>query len=178
MILCFEKNMKRHIPYIGLGLSPLIAIPLAHYLCIAPYGDSVYLVIVIGLVASIFLVALCTPILFVILFIQRKRRLALYFLMYGILFFITGFIGIKTGLSIRSYAFYSLAERSKPLVEAIHRYEQDHGTPPKELTDLTPHYIQKIPSTGMAAYPEYHYETNKNPEHYEGNPWILFILTT
>ena len=48
-------------------------------------------------------------------------------------------------------------ERSKPLIEAIGRFEQDHGMPPATLDDLVPGYLEKVPDTGLKECPKYKY---------------------
>ncbi len=58
----------------------------------------------------------------------------------------------------RSLAFEQLAERSRPLVEAIERYERERGAPPPSLDSLVPDYLDEIPGTGIEAYPEYDYK--------------------
>ncbi|MDH3593241.1 MAG: hypothetical protein OEM93_00175 [Rhodospirillales bacterium] len=58
----------------------------------------------------------------------------------------------------RSLAFEKLAERSRPLVEAIGRYERERDAPPHSLDSLVPDYLDEIPETGIEACPEYDYE--------------------
>ena len=72
-------------------------------------------------------------------------------------------------------AFHQLAERSKPLVAAIHAYEQKHGHPPETLQALVPEYIPSVPSTGMGAYPKYDYLVGTT--NWNGNPWVLVVFT-
>jgi hypothetical protein len=57
----------------------------------------------------------------------------------------------------RSLAFARLAERARPLVAAIGRYERERGAPPRALDRLVPDYLEEIPGTGIEAYPEYGY---------------------
>ena len=72
--------------------------------------------------------------------------------------------------------FERLAERSRPLISAVRRFEVDHERPPASLDELIPKYLVAIPNTGMAAYPEYEYVTgDKALEHYDGNPWAVWV---
>ena len=73
-------------------------------------------------------------------------------------------------------AFHSLAERSKPMVNAIRAYEQKHGNPPDSLDALVPEFIPFVPTTGIGAYPKYDYSVVTNAD-YGGNPWIITIFT-
>jgi hypothetical protein len=73
-------------------------------------------------------------------------------------------------------AFDRLAERSTMLVQAIRRYEEEHGRPPEALEGLVPKYLPSVPSTGMMGYPQYVY--HQGPEvasRYVGNVWILKV---
>jgi len=72
-------------------------------------------------------------------------------------------------------AFHRLAERSKPLVAAIHAFEQKHGRPPEALQALVPEFLPSVPSTGMQAYPEYRYSAPATNHH--DNPWVITIFT-
>ena len=75
-------------------------------------------------------------------------------------------------------AFHSLAERSKPLVEAIFAYEKQQGEPPNELNDLVPDFLSSVPSTGMGGYPQYDYFVGAAAaEEYFDNPWVLEVFT-
>jgi hypothetical protein len=62
----------------------------------------------------------------------------------------------------RSFAFARLAERSEPLVAAIHAYKVRHGAAPSELRDLVPEFLEEVPGTGMPSYPFYKYERVEN----------------
>jgi len=84
-------------------------------------------------------------------------------------------VSVQIGQRIRMRAFHQLAERSKPLIEAIRGFEQKHGRPPESLEALVPEFMPSIPSTGVRAYPEYDYSTaSKN---FDGNPWVLTVST-
>ena len=64
-----------------------------------------------------------------------------------------------------------VAEHSEPLVEAIRRYDTDHGRPPARLADLVPDYFPQRPRTGLRGYPEYDYRPNPG----FGNRWVLEV---
>lgn len=66
--------------------------------------------------------------------------------------------GISLSHFVRLNGFRQMAERTKPLIAAIKRFEAERKAPPAELEDLVPKYIPQIPSTGIGAYPEYRYE--------------------
>lgn len=52
------------------------------------------------------------------------------------------------------------ARAMEPLVEAIQRFEHEHGAPPSSLDVLVPRYIAAIPTTGCPSYPNVLYATS------------------
>ncbi|MCC7292610.1 MAG: hypothetical protein IT449_11175 [Phycisphaerales bacterium] len=63
----------------------------------------------------------------------------------------------RWGWSLRREGFARLAERSRPLIEAIEAFEEAEGRPPASLGELVPGYLPNVPTTGMKAYPRYVY---------------------
>ncbi|MDY7000161.1 MAG: hypothetical protein SVS15_00080 [Thermodesulfobacteriota bacterium] len=59
---------------------------------------------------------------------------------------------------VRHSTFVSLAERAKPLVQAIEYYEHRNGHPPQSLDKLVPDPFPSVPVTGIRAYPYYEYQ--------------------
>ncbi|MBM3190705.1 MAG: hypothetical protein FJZ90_18550 [Chloroflexi bacterium] len=88
----------------------------------------------------------------------------------------------EIGWSIRRSQFCRLADRSRPLVEAIERYAEEHGQPPPDLQALVPEFLDRVPQTGLWDCPEYGYQrlagvrpvSDEEPLH-AGNPWILVL---
>jgi hypothetical protein len=80
--------------------------------------------------------------------------------------------------TVRMRGFHQLAFRSAPLVHALAAYTTDHGNPPETLNALIPDYIQKIPSTGMGAYPAYQYAAGDEARKWNDNPWVLSVETS
>jgi len=66
--------------------------------------------------------------------------------------------GVVAGDVCRSSAFPGLAQRLEPLIHAIEAYQHDKGDYPESLEQLVPHYLKRIPETGMAGYPHLFYE--------------------
>ncbi len=98
----------------------------------------------------------------------------------SVLFIASTFVGFRLAFSYRRVAFLQLAERSRPLIDAIKGYEVRHGRASADLSELVPEFLPTIPATGMAAYPEYKYwrRTDKDGEtEWDGNPWILYLHT-
>jgi hypothetical protein len=78
-----------------------------------------------------------------------------------------GFFGLVPGSLIgdhmKEWAFKSFSSRSAQVVRAITNYVSATGKPPPTLKKLVPDYLPTMPSTGMAAGPEYHYEPGPGP---------------
>jgi len=58
----------------------------------------------------------------------------------------------------RRPVFERAAERGMLVVDAIQRFEADHGHSPESLAGLAPTYLPDMPTTGLPDYPEYEYE--------------------
>ncbi len=119
--------------------------------------------------------------LFACLF-ERWHRIGIWMLTASLVALVWFFLGPATtgkwAMSKRMEAFGELAGRLTPLVQAIQRYQQDHGKPPDALEELIPDYIPSVPSTGMPAYKELRYHTGDEAKDHEDNPWVLTIFCT
>lgn len=84
----------------------------------------------------------------------------------------------KAGTAYRMNVFRALGERSMPLIDAIKAYEAQHGNPPDTLESLVPEFIEAIPTTGMAAYPEFELLSGEDAYMWMDNSWIVRIKTS
>ncbi|MBM4044395.1 MAG: hypothetical protein FJ279_04715 [Planctomycetes bacterium] len=117
--------------------------------------------------------------------VQRTRRVSFLLLLFCTLTAVSG-IGLATVayrarpgvMRARMTAFHELAGRSAPLVQAIHKFDEENGRPPVSLDDLVPRYLPSIPGTGMGAYPRYEYVAGDKAKQRYGNPWALYIHTS
>lgn len=106
---------------------------------------------------------------------NRRNALRVLLVSLGAVVFI--FCGMKGRVEIRTKQFEDLADRSRPLIAAISRFEKDHGRPPSKLDVLVPGYIKEVPHTGMGAYPDYEYKISTlepGPDHLEAS-WELSV---
>jgi hypothetical protein len=69
---------------------------------------------------------------------------------------------------VRGALFTAFATRSERVVEAIERHLAERGAPPASLDALVPEYLSTVPTTAMAAYPEY-------SDARERNGWTLEV---
>lgn len=130
----------------------------------------------VGMLLGTFVLA-GVPVGLIGLFLRGKRAGAALVLLACAVAIVAIASGRRARIDIRREAFARLAERSKPLVAAIHAYERDHGAPPPNLEALVPTYLPAVPSTGMGSYPDYGYSAagpGCRPP-FEGNPWGLVV---
>ena len=80
------------------------------------------------------------------------------------LFLIFGLVAyrlvISLGLepwSLQKIRLARATHRAERLVAAIKAYERDRGVAPDSLRALVPHYLAKVPGTGLAGYPKFEY---------------------
>lgn len=163
------------------AVSPLPIIPLVECLVVGPVGAP-FLAILPGLLVLPALVALVYVFLGPLLLIPKPhRRRTLRRLGLCVVLVVSTLAGGYLGGTIRTLAFNRLAERSKVLVGAINRYESAKGGPPPSLAALVPEFLEAVPGTGMAAYPDYRYVSrggdSSGTAPREQNPWMLWVNT-
>ncbi|MCB1856732.1 MAG: hypothetical protein KDI63_00565 [Gammaproteobacteria bacterium] len=59
--------------------------------------------------------------------------------------------------NVRRLRFYEAGRAAEPLIEAIGRFAERRGGPPRTLDDLVPGYIARIPETGIADCEQFKY---------------------
>jgi hypothetical protein len=79
--------------------------------------------------------------------------------------------GVVSSYLVRKYGFEQMAERTKPLIAAIKKFEQQEGRAPNGLEELVPKYLFAVPWTGIGAYPKYQYEKLEK----DTDPWELRV---
>ena len=157
------------------ALIPLVCVPAIEWMGVAPHGGwwilwLTPLFTLPALVAvPVFLAAL------VGLLFQRVRLFCGILALCSMTYLVALGVSFHLGGHVRMNAFHRLAERSKPLVNAIRAFEQKNGRPPESLEALVPEFIACVPSTGMGAYPDYQYKTPAT--NYDGNPWVIVVST-
>ena len=114
-----------------------------------------------------------------LLLISNKTRCAgVCILISCVLYLLTCYASLRIGHKVYMYGFVRLAERSKPLIESIIKYEKDHRCPPDTLDNLVPDYLDKIPSTGMGESSEYEYKKLSKDtikDMYWNNEWQVTV---
>lgn len=156
--------------------SPLVIVA-CEYLAVAPFGHHIFLWFEMPFVLGLPCAALALVALPFVAISRNRRQAALAWWLASLCFLPLSFCGLKLGKKIRTLGFEGLAARSAPLVEAIHQYTDDSGSPPESLDDLVPDYLEKVPRTGVMAYPRYYYDVASSNGLYGGNPWVLRIPT-
>jgi hypothetical protein len=155
---------------------PLVCLPLSQWAMVSPNGNMFFASLTY---LCVLLAVLAIPLFFVALIglcFRRFRSFSAISALCSGVYLIAYFVSPQMGDEIRMKAFHRLAERSKPLVDAIRAYEEKHGRPPDSLDALVPELIPSVPTTGMGAYPKYRYSVVTNAD-YDGNPWVITIFT-
>jgi hypothetical protein len=123
--------------------------------------------LVIGLFTVLISLLLCLS--------KKTRALGVHALAYALAVTISVHMGVAFDRTIRLHEFEQLGERSAPLIAALEAFVDDKGVPPPSLVALVPEYLEQVPSTGMAAYPDYALLVDND---HTGNAWALRVGAT
>lgn len=168
------KTAHRIVPWLW-AVSPLLISPLAEHLIVGSVGTC-YLIMLPGLLIFPAFGALAYLLASPVLLIPRSfRRQRLRHCGLCLVLVVSTIAGFRFAGSIRNEAFHRLAQSSGSLVTAIKNYERSHGSPPPSLDSLVPEFLDAVPGTGMAAYPDYQYIAGDKARRHEQNPWILIV---
>lgn len=149
-----------------------------HALTPAGHDGSLFYLLPLALVFILMIVTAVALLALLAAMIRRLRPFALPLALACAVYAVTGIACFRVAGELRNYAFERLAVRSKPLVMSIRRYTAATGTPPATLRQLVPAYLDRIPTTGMGAYPEFRYIAGAAArENYHGNEWVLVVET-
>jgi hypothetical protein len=167
--------VKRHAIAGAVTALAVTAIAIAAELyALSPRGSALEMHPSLALIFPIMLCAFLFVIACILLAPQSTRRIADAAAMFCLAYIIVGIPGVVAAEGVRRYAFSRLAERSAPLVAAIHAFEADHRRPPSSLNELVPGYLSAVPGTGMGAYPHYEYAAGEIATGM-GNDWVLIV---
>jgi hypothetical protein len=87
-------------------------------------------------------------------------------------------VGVLVGRWHRMERIAHVATAAMPLVRAIEAFETTEGRPPRNLGEIVPRYLTRIPSTRMGGYGEWHYITGPDARTYGDNKWVLRVHTS
>jgi len=167
------------------GLIFALSLVVPARLAVTPYGAKFLSCMPLLLLTPFSLVACLFPSALIGIFVRKTRRASILLLLFWTVAWGSGKgLACAAGRTVpavvraRMAAFNALAERSTPLVQAIHRFDKENGRPPASLDDLVPRYLPAIPSTGMGAYPRYEYVAGNEAKQRYANPWALYIHTS
>jgi hypothetical protein len=109
---------------------------------------------------SIFLI----PILLVLAFFSRRKPFLMHMCLALSLCVAAAHLSMYGSFwltkNIRNRAMLAVAVRSEHLVKQIETYRKDNDQLPQSLADLVPKYLETVPDTGLAGYPEYEYNAD------------------
>ncbi|MCM3874734.1 MAG: hypothetical protein ND895_28910 [Pyrinomonadaceae bacterium] len=148
---------------------------LGHFLAVAKIGTNFLLAMATFAIFPLMLTFLAMPLLLIRALWKSHRKRSLRQLIFCVIYLAIGIGCFQLGFQIRRAGFINLAERSRPLILAIHRFEAKYGKPPENLEQITPEFLPQVPKTGMGAYPEYEYQRVNDRNSYEGNAWVVTV---
>jgi hypothetical protein len=150
----------------------------AQYSAVSANGSDILLWYTIPLAAPLLIALLAVVISLPFFLFRAKRKEAIELFAGAAVYLVIGFGCGAIGSKVRIHGFERLADRSRPLIAAIQRFDAEHRRPPASLAELVPAYLAAVPNTGMDAYPEYEYVSgNQALENYHGNPWAVWVDT-
>lgn len=144
---------------------------------IFPNGSTEYLWLSIFLSPPLLAALALIPISLIGLIFKKMRSISSIVFLTCIAYLIGMFVCGSIAGRVRTNGFRKLAERSSPLVQAIKDYQTTVEHPPESLESLVPNFIDSVPGTGMAAYPDYEYISGEEAEGWDNNPWVLYVKT-
>ena len=163
-----DGKLQTGMMFYGIGTASLSLIgDYLSYACI-PFGTSIVVLLKPLFFMGAFAVLLIYFLgnIYEMTFNTSKRIHSLKSVVLASLLLVILVFSLKFGNDFRMHAFAAMGERFSPLINAIKLYEKENGVPPRELKLLEPKYLAKVPtSTGLASYPEFHYETVKEADH-------------
>ncbi len=173
-----QEERREAVSLVLFAFSALLYFPFSEWVSTTPVGTIFFLWGQMVYLFPLLMAIPAIPVLIVCLAFSKIRRRSLLLLIVCILYVPCCLGGSILGKNVRRAGMQAFAERSRTLIAAIEKYERDHAAAPSSLNDLIPDYLDAVPSTGMMAYPEYHYYVGAEAQHpYDQNPWVLVVYT-
>jgi hypothetical protein len=168
---------RRLVP-LAYALLGIVFFPLSEWLATAPFGTGVLRHCQLLYLIPVAVTLLGLPVFVLAMVFKSTRGTASRFLLFAVAGCAGAIGGMWLGGIVRMAGMRHFAQRSEAVVSAVRQYEQDHGAPPSDLSQLAPRYLAAPPTTGMGAYPEYRYHCGAEAlERFHGNTWALSVFT-
>jgi hypothetical protein len=148
----------------------------AYWYSVAPTGNTTHLWIALS-VGILIAIALGIVLVSLIALLPKRREKAITSLASSVIFIVVCIAVTRIASPVRMAGFEVLAARSETLIAAIKRYESEHDNPPETLDALVPEYLDRVPDTGMGAYPNYRYLIGERLGPFGTNKWVLVVNT-
>lgn len=71
-------------------------------------------------------------------------------------------LSLRRAISLRRQAFVRASHAGDRIVRALAQYRNDKGEYPNSLEELVPAYVERVPYTGLIAYPTLDYAKDRN----------------
>lgn len=165
LVVSFILSILLPIIYYCLSIYSLSAGPRSmHSSVISAFGSFFTVGILIGSGGI-----MAAPVFFIsgIISLIKKKKDWLKLILSSLAWILCLFVFFNLSAEIRNYrhkAFANLAVRSKPIIAAIEKYKEEHGSYPMKIQELIPLYLPETPYTGFPLYPDYEYEISPNED--------------
>lgn len=128
---------------------------------VAPFG------MVLGLLLALMTITICVD-------AARRGRRAFVFAAFAVVVSITALVCLpEFNWRVRRHAIERFVPTARPVIDALKKYELDHGRPAESLQTLMPQYLSAIPETGFGAFPTFEYVVGDARDEEDG--WSLRV---
>jgi hypothetical protein len=128
-----------------------VTAPTAPFICVQRNADVIYS-------ASFIIYPLSAMLVLLAMLLRPRWRSPGLIVLIGL---VGGFLALpvaaRWAYGARVRFVLGVPARAEPLISALNAYKSDYGHYPIRLSVLVPKYLKRIPSTGLAAYPEFEY---------------------
>ncbi|HEY9172605.1 MAG TPA: hypothetical protein VI136_10010 [Verrucomicrobiae bacterium] len=153
------KLLRWFTPAVFVALPILLSLMFTS-LAVSKHGGGGELWTLMLLIALLMFVALLALLVSLPLLFFKKTRIAAVLICLWAVDYLLGF-SLSPGISwrIQRNAYAAVAQRSRPLIQAINAFTKECDHPPETLEQLVPRFIEAVPGTGMGACPSFEYVT-------------------
>ncbi|MCA9429531.1 MAG: hypothetical protein KC940_03380 [Candidatus Omnitrophica bacterium] len=78
---------------------------------------------------------------------------------------------------IRMEGMRAIPGNAEPILEALQKYQDKYGRWPMALKSLTPEFLDRVPATGVGAFPKFSYSVSDMHGELSEDPWTLWVDT-
>jgi len=138
---------------------------------------AAFIILCVGTVtAAVFLAGCLIYVTLLAAFRRRPTAATLATAAYAAVYLSAAFIAVSLIRPLSAWAEGIVLENGDIVVQAMKDFEATYGAPPKQLSELTPQFLNQVPSTGLLGYPEFQLQNceGKASDCF-GDKWMLTV---